>query len=52
MKDNYSKKEWEKPELVTIVRNRMEECVLAGCKTSRRGDCIKESGATHAITNS
>lgn len=45
MRENVVKKDWEKPELVAIVRNRDEECVLGACKASasHRG-CGKEGG--------
>ena len=45
MKKNTVKKNWEKPELIAIVRSRSEESVLRACKssTSARG-CGNETG--------
>jgi hypothetical protein len=54
MEGNIEKKEWEKPELVAIVRYRSEECVLSACKASAssRG-CGRENGApSFTIANS
>ena len=51
MKDNTIKKDWEKPELVAIVRYRSEECVLSACKVNARA-CGKESGPSLKIANS
>jgi hypothetical protein len=45
MKNNAEKKDWEKPELVVIVRYRSEECVLGACKASASPrTCGKETG--------
>jgi hypothetical protein len=33
-----AKKEWEKPELIVLVKGRLEENVLRVCKTSQ-GNC-------------
>jgi hypothetical protein len=45
MEGNTEKKDWEKPELVAIVRYRSEECVLGACKASPSPrTCGKETG--------
>jgi hypothetical protein len=51
MEGNTGKKEWEKPELVAIVRYRSEECVLSACKVNARA-CGRESGPSLKIANS
>jgi hypothetical protein len=51
MKEEIVKKNWEKPELIAIVRCRTEECVLAACKVNARV-CGRESGPTLQLASS
>jgi hypothetical protein len=45
------KMEWEKPELIVLVRGRLEENVLKICKAPSARQCVKEDGSPNSTTS-
>jgi hypothetical protein len=47
-----SKKEWQKPELIVLVRSKPEEAVLAGCKGHSIGGGTSDTNTVNTLCSS